>query len=126
MCSSDLAVGGLPKDPQKVPEENGQPAVEPLKEDLGLGNRGAHPGPQAVLPEGQDVLVAGAGARADGALLPGHAMGAMGKLVEKNEHGGCGLLPCGAWERLRRGQEKLTILTSVPLPFFSRKIGMCV
>ncbi|KAM9044886.1 solute carrier family 38 member 10 isoform 4-T4 [Megaptera novaeangliae] len=80
------AVGGLPKDPQKVPEENGQPAVEPLKEDLGLGNRGAHPGPQAVLPEGQDVLVAGAGARADGALLPGHAVGAMGKLVEKNEH----------------------------------------
>ncbi|XP_059762547.1 putative sodium-coupled neutral amino acid transporter 10 isoform X4 [Balaenoptera ricei] len=82
------AVGGLPKDPQKVPEENGQPAVEPLKEDLGLGDRGAHPGPQAVLPEGQDVLVAGAGARADGALLPGHAVGAMGKLVEKNEHGG--------------------------------------
>uniref|UniRef100_A0A8C0DMH8 Solute carrier family 38 member 10 n=1 Tax=Balaenoptera musculus TaxID=9771 RepID=A0A8C0DMH8_BALMU len=80
------AVGGLPKDPQKVPEENGQPAIEPLKEDLGLGDRGAHPGPQAVLPEGQDVLVAGAGARADGALLPGHAVGAMGKLVEKNEH----------------------------------------
>nr|XP_030699240.1 putative sodium-coupled neutral amino acid transporter 10 isoform X4 [Globicephala melas] len=80
------AAGGLPKDPQKVPEENGQPAVEPLKEDLGLVDRGAHPGPQAVLPEGQDVLVAGAGAIADGALLPGHAVGAMGKLVEKNEH----------------------------------------
>ncbi|XP_029066763.1 putative sodium-coupled neutral amino acid transporter 10 isoform X6 [Monodon monoceros] len=87
------AAGGLPKDPQKVPEENGQPAVEPLKEDLGLGDRGAHPGPQAVLPEGQDVLVAGAGAIADGALLPGHAVGAMGKLVEKNEHGGKARLP---------------------------------
>ncbi|XP_049557486.1 putative sodium-coupled neutral amino acid transporter 10 isoform X3 [Orcinus orca] len=82
------AAGGLPKDPQKVPEENGQPAVEPLKEDLGLVDRGAHPGPQAVLPEEQDVLMAGAGAIADGALLPGHAVGAMGKLVEKNEHGG--------------------------------------
>ncbi|XP_032471178.1 putative sodium-coupled neutral amino acid transporter 10 isoform X8 [Phocoena sinus] len=80
------AAGGLPKDPQEVPEENGQPAVEPLKEDLELGDRGAHPGPQAVLPEGQDVLVAGAGAIADGALLLGHAVGAMGKLVEKNEH----------------------------------------
>lgn len=119
------AAGGLPKDPQKVPEENGQPAVEPLKEDLGLVDRGAHPGPQAVLPEGQDVLVAGAGAIADGALLPGHAVGAMGKLVEKNKHGGCGLLPCGAWEKLRRGQ-KLTVLTSVLLPVFSRKIGTCV
>ncbi|XP_059938333.1 putative sodium-coupled neutral amino acid transporter 10 isoform X5 [Mesoplodon densirostris] len=53
------AAGGLPKDPQKVPEENGQPAVEPLKEDLGLGDRGVHPRPQAVLPEGQDILVAG-------------------------------------------------------------------
>ncbi|XP_059762549.1 putative sodium-coupled neutral amino acid transporter 10 isoform X6 [Balaenoptera ricei] len=49
------AVGGLPKDPQKVPEENGQPAVEPLKEDLGLGDRGGKaplseekPGPGAV------------------------------------------------------------------------------
>ncbi|XP_059938338.1 putative sodium-coupled neutral amino acid transporter 10 isoform X9 [Mesoplodon densirostris] len=55
------AAGGLPKDPQKVPEENGQPAVEPLKEDLGLGDRGVHPRPQAVLPEGQDILVAEAG-----------------------------------------------------------------
>ncbi|XP_059938336.1 putative sodium-coupled neutral amino acid transporter 10 isoform X8 [Mesoplodon densirostris] len=87
------AAGGLPKDPQKVPEENGQPAVEPLKEDLGLGDRGVHPRPQAVLPEGQDILVAGAGARADGALLPGHAVGAVGKLVEKNEHGGKAPLP---------------------------------
>uniref|UniRef100_A0A8C2SAJ2 Amino acid transporter transmembrane domain-containing protein n=1 Tax=Capra hircus TaxID=9925 RepID=A0A8C2SAJ2_CAPHI len=56
------AAGGLPKDSQKVPEENGQPAIEPVKEDLGLGDRGVHPGPQAVLPEGQDVPVAGAGA----------------------------------------------------------------
>ncbi|XP_017919099.1 PREDICTED: putative sodium-coupled neutral amino acid transporter 10 isoform X3 [Capra hircus] len=79
------AAGGLPKDSQKVPEENGQPAIEPVKEDLGLGDRGVHPGPQAVLPEGQDVPVAGAGARADGALLLGHAVGAMGKPEEKKE-----------------------------------------
>ncbi|XP_069399906.1 solute carrier family 38 member 10 isoform X12 [Ovis canadensis] len=79
------AAGGLPKDSQKVPEENGQPAIEPVKEDLGLGDRGVHPGPQAVLPEGQDVPVAGAGARADGALLLGHVVGAMGKPEEKKE-----------------------------------------
>ncbi|XP_055264338.1 putative sodium-coupled neutral amino acid transporter 10 isoform X4 [Moschus berezovskii] len=79
------AAGGLPKDSQKVPEENGQPAIEPVKEDLGLGDRGVHPGPQAVLPEGQDVPVAGAGARAEGALLPGHAVGAVGKPEEKKE-----------------------------------------
>ncbi|MXQ87160.1 hypothetical protein E5288_WYG007488 [Bos mutus] len=82
------AAGGLPKDSQKVPEENGQPAIEPVKEDLGQGDRGVHQGPQAVLPEGQDVPVAGAGARADGALLPGHAVGAMGKPEEKKEPGG--------------------------------------
>ncbi|XP_057569876.1 putative sodium-coupled neutral amino acid transporter 10 isoform X2 [Hippopotamus amphibius kiboko] len=87
------AVGGLPKDPQKVPEENGQPAIEPVKEDLGPGNRAVHPGPQAVLPEGQGVLQAGAGARADGALLPGHAAGAVGKPAEKNEPGGKAPLP---------------------------------
>ncbi|XP_061000533.1 solute carrier family 38 member 10 isoform X5 [Dama dama] len=82
------AAGGLPKHPQKVPEENGQPAIEPVKEDLGLGDRGVHPGPQAVLPEGQDVPVAGAGARADGALMPGHAVGAMGKPEENKEPAG--------------------------------------
>ncbi|XP_055264339.1 putative sodium-coupled neutral amino acid transporter 10 isoform X5 [Moschus berezovskii] len=82
------AAGGLPKDSQKVPEENGQPAIEPVKEDLGLGDRGVHPGPQAVLPEGQDVPVAGAGARAEGALLPGHAVGAVGKPEEKKEAAG--------------------------------------
>uniref|UniRef100_E1BF27 Solute carrier family 38 member 10 n=1 Tax=Bos taurus TaxID=9913 RepID=E1BF27_BOVIN len=82
------AAGGLPKDSQKVPEENGQPAIEPVKEDLGQGDRGVHQGPQAVLSEGQDVPVAGAGARADGALLPGHAVGAMGKPEEKKEPGG--------------------------------------
>lgn len=120
------AAGGLPKDPQKVPEENGQPAIEPVKEDLGLGDRGVHPGPQAVLPEGQDVPVAGAGARADSALLPGHAVGAVGKPEENKEPGGCRLPPRGAGERLGTGQETLTILPSVALPFFSREMSLCM
>uniref|UniRef100_A0A667I1K3 Amino acid transporter transmembrane domain-containing protein n=1 Tax=Lynx canadensis TaxID=61383 RepID=A0A667I1K3_LYNCA len=67
------AAGGLPREPQKVPEENGQPAVEPVKEDRGPGDRGLHPGPQAVLPEGQDAPAAGAGERAGGIPLPGRA-----------------------------------------------------
>lgn len=120
------AAGGLPKDSQKVPEENGQPAIEPVKEDLGLGDRGVHPGPQAVLPEGQDVPVAGAGARADGALLPGHAVGAVGKPEENKEPGGCRLPRRGAGERLGTGQETLTILPSVALPFFSREMSLCM
>uniref|UniRef100_A0A8C2S9R7 Amino acid transporter transmembrane domain-containing protein n=1 Tax=Capra hircus TaxID=9925 RepID=A0A8C2S9R7_CAPHI len=49
------AAGGLPKDSQKVPEENGQPAIEPVKEDLGLGDRGVHPGPQAAQGPEQTV-----------------------------------------------------------------------
>ncbi|XP_032285384.1 putative sodium-coupled neutral amino acid transporter 10 isoform X6 [Phoca vitulina] len=60
------AAGGLPEDPQKVPEENGQPAIEPVKEDQGPGDRGLQPGPQAVPPEGQDAPAAGAGERAGG------------------------------------------------------------
>ncbi|XP_027423397.1 putative sodium-coupled neutral amino acid transporter 10 isoform X2 [Zalophus californianus] len=60
------AAGGLPEDPQKVPEENGQPAIEPMKEDQGLGDRGLQPGPQAVPPEEQDAPAAGAGERAGG------------------------------------------------------------
>uniref|UniRef100_A0A8D1BTA9 Amino acid transporter transmembrane domain-containing protein n=1 Tax=Sus scrofa TaxID=9823 RepID=A0A8D1BTA9_PIG len=88
------AVGGLPEDPQKVPEENAPLAVEPVKEELGPGDQAMHPGPQAVPPEGQDVLAAGAGARADGALLPGHAVGAVGKpAAQESEAGGEAPLP---------------------------------
>lgn len=46
------AAGAFPQDPQKVPEGNGQPAVEPVKE---LGDWGQHPGPQPELPEGQEI-----------------------------------------------------------------------
>lgn len=80
------AAGGLPEDPQKVPEGNGQPAMEPLEQDLEPGDRGLRPGPQAVLPEGQEILGAGAGERAAGVPLPGH-VGAVGKPVEKDPGG---------------------------------------
>lgn len=89
------AAGGLPEDPQKVPEENGQPAIEPVKEDQGPGDRGLQPGPQAVPPEGQDAPAAGAGERAGGVPMPGRAAGAVGKRAEKSEPGGCQL--CLSW-----------------------------
>ncbi|XP_036268086.1 putative sodium-coupled neutral amino acid transporter 10 isoform X1 [Pipistrellus kuhlii] len=62
--------GDLPKGPQKVPEGNGVRAVKPLKEDREPVVRGLHPGPQAVPPEGQDALGAGAADRADGVVVP--------------------------------------------------------
>lgn len=83
--------GGLPEDPWKVPEGNGQPAIEPVKEDQGPGDGGLQPGPQAVPPEGQDAPAAGAAERAGGVPLPGRAAGAAGKLVDKSEPGGCRL-----------------------------------
>ncbi|XP_039082310.1 putative sodium-coupled neutral amino acid transporter 10 isoform X2 [Hyaena hyaena] len=87
------AAGGLPEDPQKVPEENVQPAIEPVKEDQGPGDRGLHPGPQALLPEGQDAPVAGAGERAGGIPPPGLAAGAADELPEKSQPGGKAPLP---------------------------------
>lgn len=67
--------GDLPKGPQKVPEGNGPRAVEPVKEDQELVVGDLHPGPQAVPPEGQDALGAGAADRADGVPEPDHAAG---------------------------------------------------
>ncbi|XP_044901131.1 putative sodium-coupled neutral amino acid transporter 10 isoform X5 [Felis catus] len=65
------AAGGLPREPQKVPEENGQPAVEPAKEDRGPGDRGGkvplpvklapEPGPQAELREQRNAEGQGGG-----------------------------------------------------------------
>lgn len=75
------AAGGLPEDPQKVPEGNGQPAVEPVKEGLEPVGRGLQPGPRAVLPEGPGALGAGARDPAEGAPMPDHAAG---------KPGGCG------------------------------------
>lgn len=67
--------GDLPKGPQKVPEGNGPRAVEPVKEDQEPVVRDLHPGPQAVPPEGQDALGAGAADRADGVPVPDHTAG---------------------------------------------------
>ncbi|XP_059006129.1 putative sodium-coupled neutral amino acid transporter 10 isoform X6 [Mustela lutreola] len=85
--------GGLPEDPWKVPEGNGQPVIEPVKEDQGPGDGGLQPGPQAVPPKGQDAPAAGAAERAGGVPLPGWAAGAAGKLVDKSEPGGKAALP---------------------------------
>ncbi|XP_036124152.1 putative sodium-coupled neutral amino acid transporter 10 [Molossus molossus] len=73
------AMGGLPEDPRKAPEGNGQPAAEPAEEEP-VG-RGLRPGPRAVIPEGQGALGAGAGGPAEGVPIPDHdhAAGAAGK-----------------------------------------------
>ncbi|XP_025855711.2 solute carrier family 38 member 10 isoform X2 [Vulpes vulpes] len=85
--------GGLPEDPQNIPEGNGQPAIKPMKEDQGPGDRGLQPGPQALPPDGPDALAAGAGERAAAVPLPGRAAGAVGRLAEKSEPGGKAPLP---------------------------------
>ncbi|XP_047563895.1 putative sodium-coupled neutral amino acid transporter 10 isoform X3 [Lutra lutra] len=85
--------GGLPEDPWKVPEGNGQPAIKPVEEDQGPGDRGLQPGPQAVPPKGQDAPAADAAERAGGVPLPGRAAGAAGKLADKSEPGGKAALP---------------------------------
>ncbi|XP_023366846.1 putative sodium-coupled neutral amino acid transporter 10 isoform X2 [Otolemur garnettii] len=51
--------GGLPEEPQKVPEADGQPAVQPAKDDLGPGNQDLPPGPRAALSEEQNAQAAG-------------------------------------------------------------------
>lgn len=107
------AAGGLPEDLQKVPEGNGQLAVEPA--DVEPGDRGLRPGPQAVLPEGQDALGVAAGERAAGVPLAGH-VGAVGKPAEK-EPGGCPQSPpslertlrCGTRERLGQGRNGVAL-----------------
>lgn len=81
--------GDLPEDPQKVPEADGQPAVQPAKEDLGPGDRDLHPRPQAVLSEQQNALAVGEGEKADGGPPPGNAVGDTGQPAEDSDHGGC-------------------------------------
>ncbi|XP_063656090.1 solute carrier family 38 member 10 isoform X8 [Pan troglodytes] len=78
--------GDLPEDPQKVPEADGQPAVQPAKEDLGPGDRGLHPRPQAVLSEQQNGLAVGGGEKAEGGPPPGNAAGDTGQPAEDSDH----------------------------------------
>ncbi|XP_055245433.2 solute carrier family 38 member 10 isoform X4 [Gorilla gorilla gorilla] len=80
--------GDLPEDPQKLPEADGQPAVQPAKEDLGPGDRGLHPRPQAVLSEQQNGLAVGGGEKAEGVPPPGNAAGDTGQPAEDSDHGG--------------------------------------
>lgn len=55
-----LAVGGTER-PQKIPEANGQPPVQPRKEDSRPGNRDLYPVPQARVSVELNDLVAGEG-----------------------------------------------------------------
>uniref|UniRef100_A0A2K6FSJ1 Solute carrier family 38 member 10 n=1 Tax=Propithecus coquereli TaxID=379532 RepID=A0A2K6FSJ1_PROCO len=68
-------VGGLPEHPQKVPEADGQPAVQPANDDLGPGNQDLPLGPQAAAYEKQDAQAADAGDKAGRAPLPGNTAG---------------------------------------------------
>ncbi|XP_011921562.1 PREDICTED: putative sodium-coupled neutral amino acid transporter 10 isoform X5 [Cercocebus atys] len=85
--------GDLPEDPQKVPEADGQPAVQPAKEGLGPGDRDLRPRPQAVLSEQQNALAVGEGEKADGVPPPGNAAGDTGQPAEDSDHGGKPPLP---------------------------------
>ncbi|XP_063573916.1 solute carrier family 38 member 10 isoform X3 [Pongo abelii] len=85
--------GDLPEDPQKVPEADGQPAVQPAKEDLEPGDRGLHPRPQAVLSEQQNGLAVDEGEKAEGVPPPGNAAGDTGQPAEDSDHGGKPPLP---------------------------------
>ncbi|XP_016061769.1 PREDICTED: putative sodium-coupled neutral amino acid transporter 10 [Miniopterus natalensis] len=99
------AAGGLPE--VKVPEGNGQRAVEPVKEEPEPVVRDLRPGPQAVLPEGQDALGAGVD-RMEGIPMPDQAPGAVGKPVESEPGGkpapGAGQQAEPRWQRDSEGQ----------------------
>lgn len=81
------AAAGLPGEPQEVAQGNGQPAAEPVEEDVKPGGRGLHPGPQAGLPEGPDALGAGAQDGGDGAPMPDQAAGAADKPAAREPGG---------------------------------------
>ncbi|KAL0595727.1 putative sodium-coupled neutral amino acid transporter 10 [Plecturocebus cupreus] len=86
-------VGDFPEDPQKVPEADGQPAVQPEKEDLGPGDGDLHPRPQAALSEEQKAPAVGEGEKANGVPPPGNAAGDTGQPAEDSDHGGKPPLP---------------------------------
>nr|XP_035157960.2 putative sodium-coupled neutral amino acid transporter 10 isoform X10 [Callithrix jacchus] len=79
-------VGDFPEDPQKVPEADGQPAVQPAKEDLGPGDGDLHPRPQAALSQEQKALAVGEEEKANGVPPPGNAAGDMGQPTEDSDH----------------------------------------
>ncbi|XP_036924264.1 putative sodium-coupled neutral amino acid transporter 10 isoform X3 [Sturnira hondurensis] len=85
------AAEGLPGEPQKVAQENGQPAMDPVEEpvekDMRPGGRGLHPEPQAGLPEGPDAPGAGAQDRGDGVPMPDQAAGAADKPAAREPGG---------------------------------------
>lgn len=80
-----LAVGETER-PQKVPEANGQPPVQPRKEDSRPGNGDPHPAPQA-----RDSVELNALAAGEGKETAQKAGGALWKPVESNAGGKAGL-----------------------------------
>ncbi|XP_021096648.1 putative sodium-coupled neutral amino acid transporter 10 isoform X3 [Heterocephalus glaber] len=105
-------VRGLPEDLQKVPEANGQPAVQPKKEDPGPGSRDLHPGPQAALLAEKNPRAADAGEEAvrDAAGDAGNVLesGPGGKLPLPGQRpaAGAGLQPEQPGQREQRDTEQ--------------------
>lgn len=96
--------GGLPESPQKLPEGNDQPAVQPGKDHYGPGSRDLNPGPQAVIPAEQKVPAAGGGEPARGAA------GSTEKPMESGP-GGCGQPTLGSSPRGRLGKGLEGVIT---------------
>lgn len=84
-----LAVGGTER-PQKIPEANGQPPVQPRKEDSRPGNRDLHPVPQARVSVELNDLVAGEG-KESAQKAGGAPWKPMESAVESNVGGKAGL-----------------------------------
>lgn len=84
-----LAVGEIER-PQKIPEANGQPPVQPRKEDSRPGNRDLHPVPQARVSVELNDLVAGEG-KESAQKAGGAPWKPMESAVESNIGGKAGL-----------------------------------
>lgn len=84
-----LAVGGTER-PQKIPEANGQPPIQPRKDDSRPGNRDLHPVPQARVSVELNDLVAGEG-KESAQKAGGAPWKPMESAVESNVGGKAGL-----------------------------------
>jgi sodium-coupled neutral amino acid transporter 10 len=110
--------GDLPKDPQKVPEANGQPAVQ---EDSRPDDSNVQPQPRAAISVEQKALVAGEGEEA-----AHNAAGDTWKPTE-SDPGGCqpGVYPRKLLLRCVWGGEAEGVeYSSVPVSFSFHKISM--
>ncbi|XP_052051624.1 putative sodium-coupled neutral amino acid transporter 10 isoform X3 [Apodemus sylvaticus] len=95
-----VLAAGETAQPQKVPEANAQPPVQPGKEDPRPGDRGLHPVPQARVSVELDALVAG-----EDKEPAQKAGGAPRRPVESNAGGKAGL-PAQRPEAAEQGEKK--------------------